>query len=969
MKGDFSRWRVDQDKNFNGVLHQQGRVLTDNDWNDDTRFLNHWQQQAGSDTIGPSVAAVPVENPDGFNVVSAQLKPGSDNLEVEIQVQPGRVWVDGLLTYLPFDEEKLLKTVTRSATYLPPPIGNIADNTGSIAKGKRDAIILEVWQESINGFQVPDQLLEHALGGPDTTERVLTSTAFRLLPLHEGETCLDIPAKLRENPNKKGKLIATLEESETISSDCPVQEKGGYTGFEHHLNRIEIALLDQNILDVNGPMFKWSRFNGGLVGGGEFIKNNGMTPDKVKIIHNLQAIATSGGTGSFYLEAIKYNKAHGHWQVIYGVTAHLNDDNELELTGPVHYGSIPNNKDIVFFRLWDKIERISTYSEPLASGGAKHFEEGIHLLIDADTGTNYLPGDYWTFEVRAGEIENPLTLIGKEFGSAVNGEPPHGIQYHRVVLGIVEWGKNNIPIKNQHTEIDDCRIIFPNLTHIKASDVSYQDNYCNMDSTGQLTVQDAIDFLCRRTHSCTLVAVPGKNWEKIFNLIEDNKSAQVCFQVGTYYLDKTVLLKNKKNIKFRGAGNGTRIIVKKSEEAFVFENCEQVTIRDLYVESQVSGFRRDHEHLHGTLTFLRCDEVNLEKVDLKNAADSRRASTCITVRNTATDIKKARINAFVNIQNCNLSVGHLQTGMLLVNTNKAFIENNNISVGKKTSKLTLLELSKDKYYNGLIRNLLISKITFDKETPERKKNIVVTKISGHSVYFKTEEKLKSIWLNALKMKLIRTDRLDSAREVKRVLFEFADKIIENKGVVFEFGDFRNWYKGLSTNIPAVAGQGIVVAGQVVRELHVLNNTIRGVMQGVRLGVSHREPFKGRIDQADTTLINGNNISISLPSILDKERFGIFVGNCKSIVIQNNHLKAVYLIPRLRAKAYVEGIRIYGHLGKRMIISQNHTERFIRGIYVKPLNAASIPSPLWFVKENVATVYATSSKVKKSENFA
>lgn len=93
MKGDFSKWYFDRKDNFNGVLHQQGRVLLDGDWNAQTRIINAWQDGAGRDMIGPDVAAIPANEPNAFKVTEANVN-GS---QVEIQVRPGSGrWPGGL---------------------------------------------------------------------------------------------------------------------------------------------------------------------------------------------------------------------------------------------------------------------------------------------------------------------------------------------------------------------------------------------------------------------------------------------------------------------------------------------------------------------------------------------------------------------------------------------------------------------------------------------------------------------------------------------------------------------------------------------------------------------------------------------------------------------------------------------------------------------------------------------------------
>ena len=71
MKGDFSQRELDPHTNIIGVLQQQGRVLLDRDWNDQTHLTRHWQDEAGRDVIGPDVAAVPSTDQDSFAITAA----------------------------------------------------------------------------------------------------------------------------------------------------------------------------------------------------------------------------------------------------------------------------------------------------------------------------------------------------------------------------------------------------------------------------------------------------------------------------------------------------------------------------------------------------------------------------------------------------------------------------------------------------------------------------------------------------------------------------------------------------------------------------------------------------------------------------------------------------------------------------------------------------------------------------------
>src|SRR5688572_17319059 len=110
MRGDFSAWNKDRSQNFRGTLHQQGRVLVDRDWNAQTEVFNEWQETSGRDAFGAGVAAVPAEVPTSFKVTKAE-KILADPVHVDLSINKGRLWADGLLLGSAED-------VVRTATYI-----------------------------------------------------------------------------------------------------------------------------------------------------------------------------------------------------------------------------------------------------------------------------------------------------------------------------------------------------------------------------------------------------------------------------------------------------------------------------------------------------------------------------------------------------------------------------------------------------------------------------------------------------------------------------------------------------------------------------------------------------------------------------------------------------------------------------------------------------------------------------------
>lgn len=513
MKGDFSKLDFDRKNkskaNFNGVLHQQGKVLLDSDWNEQTWINRHWQDTAGRDIIGAGVAAIPAEEPGGFKVTEASVSVD----KVNITVRPGRAWVDGLLVHLDGEND-----IHRTATYFGPPVQSPGESESTITSGICDAVILEIWQEEINGFQIPEEL-EPALGGTDTIEWIHTDMAFRLFRLTEGDTCSNIGDKLNDDFSKKGKLKVSLQPTEVIPGDCPVVEGGGYTGFEHNLYRIEIA-------EINGddvPMFKWSQFNGGLVGRGIF----DAVENKAAITANLQAIITQDFK-EFYLEALEYDPGSGHWKVTYGAEVTLNNENELELPVVPMFGTIPASPDgeekHVFFRLWNGILVIADFPE---AADPNELRDGIRLEFELPADASYIPGDYWTFSVRAGEIRNDQVLIDLE--------PPEGIQYHRVPLAILNWNSSR-DISFENDEIEDCRDIIQPLTN---------------------------KVIC-----CSFTVGDGRSSRGDFNSIEEalrhlpGSGGEICILPGLH--EASVIIKGKKSIKIRGCGERSKVIPAKS---------------------------------------------------------------------------------------------------------------------------------------------------------------------------------------------------------------------------------------------------------------------------------------------------------------------------------------------------------------------------------------------------------------------
>lgn len=418
MKGDFSQLRFDPRENISALLHQQGRVLSDADITEAARVQLDWDDRTARDVIGKGVAAVPADETAGFQVIAIDKNPPG---ALTATVQPGRIWADGLHAYL-----NEAAPVKRTASF----IGTIP---ATFNPGDRDAILLKVWRETLSSFQDPARWIEPALGGPDTATRVLTSFAFHSVRMLKEETCQ--AAAARAASPSTGLLSVTLAPLVETQGECPTTAQGGYTGFEHNLYRVEIA--------GNGTPtpthFKWSQFNGGLVGRATV----NVAKKELTVIANRDAIMTSGLT-QCQLDVVQWDALLGHWRVTQSTDATLNaGTGVITLTNAPAF-TVTDKDGAVFIRLWNGLLPLATFT-----GVDKELQDGIRFNFASGT---LRAGDYWTFSVRAGAISNEVKLI--------TSQPPAGPEYHVVALAEVMWGTNPLLI-------EDCRRRFRPLTNQK----------------------------------------------------------------------------------------------------------------------------------------------------------------------------------------------------------------------------------------------------------------------------------------------------------------------------------------------------------------------------------------------------------------------------------------------------------------------------------------------------------------------
>jgi hypothetical protein len=163
-------------------------------------------------------------------------------------------------------------------------------------------------------------------------------------------------------------------------------------------------------------------------------------------------------------------------------------------------------------------------------------------------------------------------------------------------------------------------------------------------------------------------------------------------------------------------------------------------------------------------------------------------------------------------------------------------------------------------------------------------------------------------------------------------------------------------------------RGIVIGGQTATDVRIDSNIVSGAVQGISVGFSQREAVKGKALQVDRAVVTNNSVRLA-PAAGDSggNRFGIFVGNANSVLVQANRIR--FFTPSaegLPARFAWEAIRLTGFYGPHLVVRDNHIEGATTGINFNPrvVEGAAFPGRkacVWLVQFNVAETTTGSER--------
>ncbi|WP_428667487.1 DUF6519 domain-containing protein [Reyranella sp.] len=524
---DISRNATSFAKRYDGIRLQQGRVTTDDDYNEGARLDAEQTRLTVLDVVGPS------GSPDsGFAIANPRINTRGD---LDFDIAAGTLYLGGLRL------ECLGESYTQQVDWLEQPAADRAAPTD----GRADLAYVMAWEQPVEAIE-DSELFETALGGPDTATRLrlmrrimlgaglggsdcATAWTDALLQIEatygiwNPETCLCEPdTKLRvtfDNTGKKDDL-------------CAPSVVGGYLGAENQAIRVQIV-------DTN--KFTWGFDNASplyRVTIGADRKTVTLQTEPKDQAHWMQSGITVEilAWSAVLPNGEKLAEISGHLTTVAG--AYDPDLHTLTLTDalpaapPPGFGeqwrarddaaTLEGETPYYFMRVWARgSDTVSPAAIAFMPGTAVALgNTGILVTL---TGTVFVPADYWVIAARP---EDPTRVVPWDL---LTSRAPHGIRRYFAPIGQIFWSINDDSASG--STVDDCRPPFQPLT--------------------------------RRSTCCTFTVGDGVTSHGNYSVIQDAidhlppRGGCICILAGTFAQDFRV--DGRRQVRIEGCGPRTQI--------------------------------------------------------------------------------------------------------------------------------------------------------------------------------------------------------------------------------------------------------------------------------------------------------------------------------------------------------------------------------------------------------------------------
>ena len=539
---DISRSAFQPEKHYTSVRMQQGRVITDDDWNDNEHIGEEDKRRLTLDVIGP------FGSPDtGFLIDNLRFNPGG---AIDFDIHPGTMYLGGLRLEMESGPDGGFESYRLQKDWLQqPPDEDLAPNPEEMEEGAErfDLVYLQAWQQGVSAIE-DEELFEVALGGPDTGARLRNMRRVRLFPNVGAADCAEAWQRLRDDWQKQGlgtanrqlnrvpevRLTVSFTEMEEKDDLCSPNVAGGYLGAENQAIRVQLTSADT---------FTWGSDNASSLYRVQVATDRHtvtmLTLPKDQYHHPLSGQVVEILPWSAVLpNGQKIAAQRGHLSLVQTSYDKIEKKFTLQTALPAGFGSDWESRadhadlalptEYFFLRIWNRGTDLNSEPElpftpgwPVALGNT-----GLQIQID---GPDRVPGDYWILAARP---ETPNRIVP---WSLESGLSPMGVHHFFAPLAVIRWARHNDEVIGEI--IHDCRKTFRPLTDLESC--------------------------------CTFHVGDGVNSHGDFNSIEEAvrnlpaAGGKICVLPGEHRANVDIF--NRRNICICGCGERSLVIPKEEE--------------------------------------------------------------------------------------------------------------------------------------------------------------------------------------------------------------------------------------------------------------------------------------------------------------------------------------------------------------------------------------------------------------------
>jgi hypothetical protein len=554
MGADIAHVSYDETRDYRAVVAQQGRVTVEADDNEAWTIAREETRRELLATIGP--AGTP---DDGYKV----LEPGAATTPAfDFQVGLGTMYVGGVRSFRPASGK-----YSEQAEWLDR-VGDpdwVAPNVPADSQLEQELVYLSLVEREVSAVE-DRALLEVALGGPDTSQRV--RLVQRVKRLGTGaETCEAAMADAEAAWAGQGlaldrqsmrldstaRLQVSFASAGSAPQPCEPEAQGGYLGADNQLIRVQVVAWDEQ---TGTGRLVWGFDNASFLYRVNLVSRRQLElqsrpPDDLhqpragQAVEVLRSAVRLGPNGE--------HMASAAGQVVTLANAYVPETRQITLPSdlPQVYAD-PARTPVVFLRVWEE-EQPFTPGTPLALDPPGR-PTGLRVTLTTDGGGPFHPGDFWLLAVRP---TTPDQVYPRRYLRAP--QPADGPRQWACPLAVVRWSDGVMGV------LEDCRSVFDSLTELTGR---RQSGCCDV----LLRPQD----------------VAGAGLQAVVDRFTGKGRVTICLTPGTYRLPEPLRLgRQHSHLTIEACHDGAVLeAAKGAEDEFfdglvVLDHADNVTLRGL----------------------------------------------------------------------------------------------------------------------------------------------------------------------------------------------------------------------------------------------------------------------------------------------------------------------------------------------------------------------------------------------------